>query len=92
MPEADTVQAHGLTWLVVREFAPTLPRLDLERARHPYVLTPGEYVKDNTVRTVLRVPDPDRPDGPGLYVKRYKFRGRAERLKPAPPSPESPSA
>jgi len=70
-----------MRWLVVREFADVLPRLDLERARRPEALGAEEHVKDNTVRTVMRLADPARPDGPGLYVKRYKFRSRAERLK-----------
>ena len=79
--QAQKVEAHGMTWLVASEFAQTLPRLDFERLRHPELLTDGERVKDNLVRTVARLPDPDRPDGPGLYVKRFKFARRAERLK-----------
>ncbi|NLW49879.1 MAG: hypothetical protein GXY85_03425 [Candidatus Brocadiaceae bacterium] len=79
--EADTAQAHGLAWRIVPGFAPTLSRVDLERARRPDALSAQERVKDNTVRSVVRLPDPDRPDGPGLYVKRYKFRSRTERLR-----------
>lgn len=69
-----TVRAHGVEWLAVQEFGPTIGRLDLERSRHPDALSPEEFVKDNTVRTVMRMPDPDDPGGPGLYLKRYKFR------------------
>ncbi|KPK60275.1 MAG: hypothetical protein AMK73_08195, partial [Planctomycetes bacterium SM23_32] len=76
-----TLSAHGLEWLCVEEFAETLPLLDIERARHPDRLGPDEFVKDNTVRTVLRLRDPAAPDGPWLYVKRYKFRDLRARLK-----------
>jgi hypothetical protein len=76
-----TLSAHGLKWLALEEFAETVARLDLDRARHPDQLGPGELVKDNTVRTVLRLPDPASPDGPGLYVKRFKFRDLRARLK-----------
>jgi hypothetical protein len=76
-----TVAAHGMTWLAVEEFAAAVPRLDIERARRPAALSPQELVKDNPVRTVMRCADPLNPNGPGLYVKRYKFRGLKDRLK-----------
>ncbi len=84
------IDAHGMRWLAVRGFAQALPRLELERARHPDRLGPDELVKDNTVRTVLRMPDPLAPDGPGLFVKRYKFRDLYDRLRyvVAPTKPE----
>jgi len=84
MPEprpAIIIAAHGMQWTCVPEFAAVLPLLDIERSRHPDALPPEEFVKDNTVRTVMRMHDPLRPDGPGLYLKRYKFRDAAERLK-----------
>jgi len=65
----------------VREFADALPHLDVGRVRRPEDLSEGEFVKDNTVRTVARLADPAGPDVPGLYVKRFKFRKMRERLK-----------
>jgi len=76
-----TVTAHGMTWLTVGEFADAIPLLDIEGCRRPEALPLQQLVKDNPVRTVVRVADPLNPDGPGLYVKRYKFRGLRERLK-----------
>ena len=75
MPDEEHVikEAHGLEWKVVGEFAGRLPLLDLEPLRHPDELPPGCLIKDNTVRTVVRVEDPSSPDGPGLYIKRFKF-------------------
>lgn len=70
-----------MQWLALEEFAATIPALDIERSRHPEDLGPSEFVKDSTVRTVMRLPDPDDPAGPGLYLKRYKFRDRNHRLK-----------
>ncbi len=70
-----------MEWLAVEEFAPTIPRLDIEKARHPDALSRSEFVKDNIVRTVMRLPDPEDATGPGLYLKRYKFRRPRERLK-----------
>ena len=79
--EITTLRAHGMKWLSLRGFAPTIERVDLERLRHPERLSPRELVKDNTVRTVARLPDPDRPEGTGLYVKRYKLRDLTDRLR-----------
>ncbi len=70
-----------MRWLAAREFAGTIDRLDLDRLRRPDALGPGELVKDNRIRTVARAPDPDRPGGPGLIVKRYKFGRPVDRLK-----------
>jgi hypothetical protein len=76
-----TVAAHGMTWCTLAEFAAAIPLLDIERCRQAQALSPQELVKDNPVRTVIRFPNPQDPDGPGLYVKRYKFRGLRDRLK-----------
>ncbi|MFO8007004.1 MAG: lipopolysaccharide kinase InaA family protein [Candidatus Brocadiia bacterium] len=70
-----------MRWRTVAEFAETIPRLDLERLRSPRELPPDELVKDSTTRTVARLDDPLQPDGPGLYVKRYKFRDLTDRLR-----------
>jgi len=75
------VRAHGMEWLTAQEFAATIPRLDVVRSRHPESLGEDELVKDSMARTVLRVSDPDDPEGPGLYLKRYKFRTFRERAK-----------
>ncbi|MHC4479648.1 MAG: lipopolysaccharide kinase InaA family protein [Planctomycetota bacterium] len=77
----DRVRAHGLEWLTVEQFAATIRALDIERSRHPDALGSEELVKDNTVRTVMRMADPLAPEGPGLYLKRYKFRDLGDRLK-----------
>jgi tRNA A-37 threonylcarbamoyl transferase component Bud32 len=75
------VDAHGFRWLAVSGFAGTIPLLDLDAVRQVGPPGTGICVKDNTVRTVARVDDPAAPDGPGLYIKRYKFRSLGERLK-----------
>ncbi len=77
----ERIRSHGLRWLCVEEFAEFLPLVDVDRVRRPDELGPDELIKDNTVRTVARLPDPLDPGGPGLYVKRFKFRSRGERLK-----------
>jgi tRNA A-37 threonylcarbamoyl transferase component Bud32 len=78
--EPVIVEAHGLQWKVAGEFAGRLPLLNLEPLRHTDELADSRLVKDNTVRMVARVDDPASPDGPGLYVKRYKFRDLYKRL------------
>jgi len=75
------VQAHGMTWKSVADFAPTIPHLDLEPLRHPDDMPADRVVKDSTTRSVFRIDDPVAPDGPGLYVKRYKFRDLFDRLR-----------
>lgn len=75
------ITTGGHRWLVTDGFAGTLRRLDWPRVRRPDHLSDAELVKDNTVRTVARLPDPDEPDGPGYYVKRYKFKRYSDRLK-----------
>jgi hypothetical protein len=81
VPEEPTmIEAHGLQWKVAGEFTGRLRLLDLPPLRRPRELPDGQLVKDNTVRTVVRVDDPVNPDGPGLYIKRYKFRDLHKRL------------
>ncbi len=75
------VRAHGMEWLTVQEFAAAIPRLDIVRSRHPESLGEDELVKDSMARTVMRLPDPDAPERPGLYLKRYKLRTFRERVK-----------
>jgi len=70
-----------MEWLTVQEFAATIPRFDVVRSRHPESLSQDELVKDSMARTVLRLPDPGETEGPGLYLKRYKFRSLRERIK-----------
>ncbi len=70
-----------MTWLCRPDFAAALPLLDIASLRRPEALPSGQLVKDNPVRTVVRLPDPLGPHGPGLFVKRYKFRGLRDRLK-----------
>ncbi len=82
MEEITTqVRAHGMEWLSVAGFAPTLRRIDVLRARRVDRLGDWRLVKDNTVRSVLRLPDPQEPGGPGLFLKRYKFRDFSRRLR-----------
>ena len=76
-----TVMAGGLEWLVLSEFADVLPRLDLEAMRHPEQLPEGALVKQSTVRTVARLTHPHEPDGPALYVKRFRIRDLRDRLR-----------
>ncbi|MGD2174601.1 MAG: lipopolysaccharide kinase InaA family protein, partial [Candidatus Brocadiaceae bacterium] len=76
-----TIPAHGMKWRCIPEFAPTVPLLDVDRLRRPGQLSPSELVKDSTTRTVARIPDPSNPAGPGLYVKRYKFRDLRDRVR-----------
>lgn len=68
-------------WLLVDGFAEKLEGLDWKRLRRLDELSEEELVKDNTVRTVARLADPDDPDGCGYYVKRYKFKRSTDRLK-----------
>ena len=70
-----------MSWLAAADFAEALPKLDIEKSRHPEQLSEAEFVKDNTVRTVMRVPHPTAPDGPRLYVKRFKFKNLARKLR-----------
>ncbi len=87
--ELQNVRAHGIRWRSVAEFAPTIRRLDLEALRHADRMPPEQVVKDSTTRSVFRIPDPLAPQGPGLYVKRYKFRDLFDRLRYCviPPKP-----
>ena len=66
---------------MVDEFVDTLERLDWRSLRRVEDLPEGVLVKDNTVRTVARLPDPGQPDGSGYYVKRYKFKRSTDRVK-----------
>lgn len=75
------LRAHGMRWKTVAEFAAALPQVDVARLRDVSTLGPGELVKDSTVRTVARLLDPLDPGGPGLYVKRYKFRDLRDRVR-----------
>ncbi len=75
------IRAHGLRWRTVRGFESGIAHLDLGSVRRAATGPHLDVVKDNTVRTVMRMPDPDEPNGPGLYVKRFKFRKARERLK-----------
>mgnify|MGYP006282257811 FL=1 len=79
-----------MEWLCVRGFAQKLRRVDVARARRTEHLGDWRLVKDNTVRTVLRLPDPESPEGPGLFLKRYKFRdlGRSVRHLAVPTKPQ----
>ncbi len=70
-----------MRWTCLEEFASTLPRVDVGRARLGRRLPGEEFVKHSTVRTVMRADDPDRPDGPGLFVKWYRLRGLGDRVK-----------
>ncbi len=76
-----TLRARGMLWRTVAGFAETIPLLDLDGLRQPRELPPAELVKDSTTRTVARLDDPVLPDGPGLYVKRYKFRDLTDWLR-----------
>ncbi len=67
------VNAHGMQWRTSADFAGVLPRLDIDLARRPERPGPAELVKDNLARTLVRMPHPVRPDGPRLYIKRFKF-------------------
>jgi len=75
------VQAGGIHWLVAEGFAGVLASLDWQGTRDIKSLPERWLVKDNTVRTVAHLPDPAAPDGPGYFVKRYKFRCFKEKLK-----------
>ena len=84
MPDAEPpvqVAAHGMRWTCVADFAGTLPRLDVARARQGRSLPTEEFVKQSTVRVVTRAADPDQACGPGLFIKWYTLRGLRERLK-----------
>jgi len=73
--DSTILSIHGLLWRL-RPGAEAIVRgLDLERLRRPDALAAGELVKDNTVRTVVRLADLC------IYVKRLKFRGLRERLR-----------
>ena len=75
------VRAHGMRWLAVADFADALPRLDIDRSRHPEHLSKAEFVKDNTVRTVMRAQSPAAPGAPLLYVKRFKLKSLGRKLR-----------
>jgi hypothetical protein len=81
------VEAHGLQWQVVPDFAEVLPRVDVLRLREPGRLgkTDGtggwQVVKDNMARTVVRVPDRVEPGAPDLFLKRFKLGKLTRRLK-----------
>jgi hypothetical protein len=75
------VQAHGVTWRALPEFADVLRALDIDKVRHPERLAPGELIKDNKVRTVARLPHPANPNGPSLFIKRYKLDNLTLKLK-----------
>jgi len=79
--DSTTLSVHGLRWRLRPGVEAVVRGLNLDRLRLPDALPEGELVKDNTVRTVVRLADPEAPDGPGLYVKRLKFRGLRERLR-----------
>ena len=79
--EVIRIVAHGLEWQCVSGFADALPSVDVLRLRETAGLREGEVVKDNKARTVARLSCPGRSDGPALYVKRFKPRGTARRLK-----------
>lgn len=83
MPERaiQRVKAHGMRWKTVADFAPTLPQLELELLRRPEEMPDERVIKDSTTRSVFRIDDPVAPGGPGLYVKRYKFRDLFDRLR-----------
>ena len=70
-----------MRWLTAVDFADALRKIDIEKSRHPEQFSPAERVKDNPVRTVMRVPHPTAPDGPGLYIKRFKFKNLRRKLK-----------
>jgi len=70
-----------MQWLTTADFADALPKLDIEKARHPERLSEAEFVKDNTVRTVMRVAHPSAPDGRRLYIKRFKFKNLRRKLR-----------
>lgn len=72
--DAVRVTAQGVRWLVVPEFAEAVEKLDLRAARRPERSDAAELVKDSTTRSVIRLPDPLEPEGPGIYLKRDKFR------------------
>jgi len=79
--DSTILSIHGLRWRL-RPGAEAIVRgVDLERLRRPEALAPSELVKDSTVRTVSRLPDPVAPAEPCLYVKRLKFRSLKERLR-----------
>ncbi len=82
-PSEDTLtlRARGLKWRTIPEFADTIPLLPLEELRRPAELPDHVLVKDSTTRTVARYDDPQDPDGPGLYLKRYKFRDLTDRIR-----------
>jgi len=75
------VQAGDIRWLVAEGFAAVLASLDWQGTRDLKSFPERWLVKDNTVRTVAHLPDPAVPDGPGYFVKRYKFRSFKEKLK-----------
>ena len=68
-------------WVAVEGFAHMLERLDWQRVRRVDELSEDELVKDNTVRTVVRLDDPTNPEGTGYYVKRYKFKRSTDCVK-----------
>lgn len=70
-----------MEWKSTAAFAPAIPLLDLAPLRRPRDLPQDVLVKDSTTRTVARVRDPLAPDGPGLYVKRDKFRDLTDNLR-----------
>ncbi|MFO7958402.1 MAG: lipopolysaccharide kinase InaA family protein [Candidatus Brocadiia bacterium] len=70
-----------MTWKSVADFAPMVPQLDLEPLRRPEEMPDDRTIKDSTTRSVFRIDDPVAPGGPGLYVKRYKFRDLFDRLR-----------
>jgi len=79
--ETTHIESGGLCWLAVKEFCEKLASLNWQKVRVPNRLSQVEMVKDNMVRTVARLPDPDRPDGPGYFVKRFKLKKTKEKLK-----------
>jgi len=79
-PEPVKLRAHGVLWTAAPQFAAAVPKLDMERIRQPERLGPEALVKDGRRRSVLRLPDPDMPEGRGIYVKRYKFPALRRRI------------
>jgi tRNA A-37 threonylcarbamoyl transferase component Bud32 len=79
--EVITIIDGALQWSCEAEFAEVLPTLDLGGLRRPDELPEGALIKDSRVRTVARLADPIEPDGPGLFVKRYKFGCVRDRLR-----------
>lgn len=75
------VEAHGLNWRAVRDFADELEALDINKVRNPHGEPGVELVKDSLYRTVVRMASPSEGGSAGVFVKRIKLDRFGRRLK-----------